>query len=179
MTVTLIGMPAVGKSSLGKSVAKKLGMKFIDPDKTIENRYGKRLQEIIDEFGLDEFKKIEDEVLSTIDVENAIIAPGGSAVYYERAMQRLKSVGPVIYLSASLPTIKLRLGDFSKRGVVLRPDQTIDDVYRERIPLFERYADYTIDCDSSRYNKFRSEIIYIIKKSEKSAAENSGDFLNT
>lgn len=167
MTVTLIGMPAVGKSSLGKAVAKRLGLKFIDPDKTIENQYGKKLQDIIDEVGLEGFKKIEDETLKTINVDNAIVAPGGSAVYYDGAMMRLKSAGPVIYLSASLETIKLRLGDFSKRGVVLRPDQTIDDVYYERVPLFERYADYTIDCDTSRYNKFREEIMYIIKKTER------------
>ncbi len=167
MTVTLIGMPAVGKSSLGKAVAKRLGLKFIDPDKTIENQYGKKLQNIIDEVGLEGFKKIEDETLKTINVDNAIVAPGGSAVYYDGAMMRLKSAGPVIYLSASLETIKLRLGDFSKRGVVLRPDQTIDDVYYERVPLFEKYADYTIDCDTSRYNKFREEIMYIIRKTER------------
>lgn len=164
MTVTLIGMPAVGKSSLGKAVARKLGLRFVDPDKVIEERYGKQLQDIIDIDGIERFKEIEQEVLLTLDLTDAVIAPGGSAVYYERAMTHLKSAGPVIYLSASLKTIKKRLGDYSSRGVVLSEGQTIDDLYYERLPLFKKYADYTVNCNTSAYNRFRAEIIDILSE---------------
>ena len=156
-------MPAVGKSSIGRAVAKKLGYKFIDPDKLIEKKYGTKLQNMIDTLGIDEFKRIEEEILLTINTENAVIAPGGSAVYYDSAMRHLKTLGPIIYLFAGINTIKMRLGDFSKRGVVLNEGQTIDDLYYERLPLFEKYADYTVDCNTSAYTRFQRQIISYIE----------------
>lgn len=164
MTITLIGMPAVGKSSIGRAVAKRLGYRFIDPDKLIEKQYGSKLQDLIDRLGAEEFKRIEEKTLLSISADNAVIAPGGSAVYYDAAMRHLGSLGPVIYLSAGLDTIKMRLGDFSRRGVVLGEGQTIDDLYEERLPLFKKYADYTVDCNSSAYSKFQRQVMEYIEK---------------
>ena len=164
MTITLIGMPAVGKSCLGRHLSKKLNMKVIDGDKLIEQVSGRKLQDIIDEDGLDAFKAIEEEVLLSITDDNIIIAPGGSAVYYDKVMQHFKANGIVVYLYASPKTIIERLGDFSKRGVALRPGQTIEDLYLERAPLLEKYADVTVNCDGNAFGKYHADAIEKITK---------------
>lgn len=159
MIFTLIGMPASGKSATGKAIASKLNMRFLDADKLIEERYGKKLQEIIDEYGLDAFKKIEEETLLSIEDDNIILAPGGSAVYYDSVMKKCKERGKVIYIYVSLPIIKERLGDYSQRGVVLKPGQTIDDLFSERTKLYEKYADITLNCNGRAFSRYRREFI--------------------
>lgn len=168
MVFTLIGMPASGKSCMGKAIASKLKMKLLDGDRLIEARTGRKLQEIIDEDGLEAFKKIEEETLLSIEDDNIILAPGGSAVYYDSVMQKFKKRGKIVYIYVSLPLIKERLGDYSKRGVVLKPGQTIDDLYLERTKLYEKYADITINCNGHAYPKYRQELI---KKIEEALAE--------
>ena len=164
MTFILIGMAGCGKSCLGKAVSAKLKIKNIDVDKVIEKNTNKKLHEIIDKCGVEEFKKIEEATLLTMRDENAIISTGGSAIYYEKAMQYLKSIGKIIYLYVSLENISARIGDFSKRGIVMRPDQTIQDVYRERTELYEKYADITLNCDGNDYEKYEDMLVEEIKK---------------
>lgn len=159
MIFTLVGMPASGKSCMGRAVSSKLKMKLLDGDRVIEERTGKKLQEIIDQEGLEAFKKIEEETLLSIDDDNIIFAPGGSAVYYDSVMQKCKQRGKIIYIRVSLPIIKERLGDYSQRGVVLKPGQTIDDLYRERTKLYEKYADITINCSGRAYSRYRAELM--------------------
>ena len=164
MIFTLIGMPGSGKSCMSRAMAERLDIKTLDADKVIEARIGKKLHEIIAEQGIDEFRRIEEETLISINEENALLATGGSAVYYDKAMQHFKSVGKVIYLYVSFETMLERLGDYSKRGLVMRPDQTIRDLYDERVALYEKYADYTINCDGSDYMKYRAELVKYIEK---------------
>ena len=127
--ITLIGMPASGKSSVGVVLAKRLGKKFVDTDIVIQEKYGKLLKELIEEHGDDGFREIEDEVNATIDVSNSIISPGGSVVYGERAMKHLKEISVVIYLELSYTAIKSRLGDLRERGITLKDGQTLNDLY--------------------------------------------------
>ena len=157
MTITLIGMPAVGKSCMGRALSKKFNMKTVDGDKIIEKNTGKKLQQIIDEEGLDGFMKIEEKTLLGISEDNIIITPGGSAVYYPAVMEKFKQSGIVVYLYASQKVIIDRLGDFSMRGVVLRPGQTIRDLYNERLPLLEKYADITVNCNGTAFPRYRAE----------------------
>ena len=162
--ITLIGMPASGKSCMARYLSKKLGLKMLDGDKLIESVTGRKLQDIIDEDGLDAFKKIEEEVLLTIDDEDLIVSPGGSAVYYDSVMRHFKKKGIIVYLCASPETIIERLGDFSKRGVALKPGQTIFDLYNERAPLLEKYADIVVNCDGSAYPKYQADALKKIKE---------------
>ncbi len=164
MNVILIGMPASGKSCMGRSLSKILKMKNLDTDRLIEQKTGRLLQNIINEDGLDEFKKIEEEVLCSVTGNNLIISTGGSAVYYERAMNHFKAIGIVVYLYAGLDTIVQRLGDFSKRGIALKDGQTIEDLYNERCKLYERYADVTVNCDGMAYAKHRDDVLKAIMR---------------
>ena len=168
MTITLIGMPGSGKSCMGRMLAGKLGMKVIDGDKLIEQTYSKKLHEIISEVGLEGFKRIEEETLLSIEGDDLIITPGGSAVYYDSVMQKFRKSGIIVYLYTSPETIIERLGDFSKRGVVLENGKTLHDLYAERAPLFEKYADITINCDGTAYARYRyvtlNEINKYVKK---------------
>lgn len=143
--ITLIGMPASGKSSVGVVLAKRLGKKFVDTDIVIQERYGKLLKELIKEYGDDGFRKIEDEVNASLDVTNSIISPGGSVVYGTKAMEHLKEISVVIYLELSYTAIKSRLGDLRERGITLKEGQTLKDLYLERTPLYEKYADITVN----------------------------------
>lgn len=144
MSVILIGMPSSGKSTLGVLLAKTLGMKFIDSDLLIQQREERLLHELISEHGIEEFLKIENAVNSEINVENAVIATGGSVVYCDDAMQNLKKLGKVVYLKISYEEMLSRLGDYSHRGVVLKTGSTLADMYAERVPLYEKYADITV-----------------------------------
>ena len=143
--VTLIGMPGVGKSTLGVVLAKVLGYQFLDSDLLIQKAEKRRLSRIIEEEGVEGFMAIENRVNAAIDVTDTVIATGGSVVYCEEAMQHLKSVGKVVYLKLSLETLSKRLGNLKGRGVVLKDGQTLKDLYTERIPLYEKYADIVVD----------------------------------
>lgn len=146
-----------------------MNIKILDADRVIEARVGKKLHEIISEVGVEEFKRIEESILLTIDEKDAILATGGSAVYYDSAMRHFKSLGKVIYLYVSFETMIERLGDYSARGIVIRPGQTIKDLYDERAALYEKYADITINCDGTAYAKYRQELVDIITEEIKKA----------
>ncbi len=164
MIVTLIGMPGSGKSCMARAISGKLNMKYLDADRVIEARIGKKLHEIIAEVGHENFRKIEEEILLSINEENTIIATGGSAVYYEKAMEHFKKIGKVVYLYVGFRTMLDRIGDYSKRGIVMRENQTIRDLYDERASLYEKYADITINCDGTAYPKYRRDLISAIEK---------------
>lgn len=159
-----IGMPAVGKSTVGVVVAKRLGMKFIDTDLLIQEQEKKLLREIIADVGEDGFLKIENQVNRDVNVENAVISPGGSVVYCAEAMQHYKEIGTVVYLKVSYQTIKRRIRDPIKRGVVLRERQTFRDLYEERTKLFEKYADITICEDGCRIEQTIETVLREVEK---------------
>ena len=147
--IVLIGMQSCGKSVTGVVLAKALKMKFIDADLLIQEEAGKGLQDIINEDGIEAFKQLEERVLKTVSLENAVIATGGSAVYYESAMKHLKENGTVVYIQVSLDTVKQRLSNIKTRGVAMVKGQTLDDLYAMRVPLYEKYADVTVLSDNS------------------------------
>lgn len=156
--IVLIGMPGVGKSTIGVVLAKNMGMAFIDSDLVIQEQYGKKLHELIDKHGAEGFIKIEDEINASINPKRAVIATGGSAVYGENAMQHFKDVSKIIYLKLSYESIEDRLGDLTSRGVVLKEGQSLKDLYEERVPLYEKYADKVIDCESKGIREIVNEI---------------------
>jgi len=142
--IILIGMPASGKSTVGVILAKVLGMGFIDSDLVIQARAGKRLNEIIEERGIDGFLEFEKESCLTIDAENTVIATGGSVVYHEDTMEHFRKSGKIVYLETGYGELLKRLSDVKQRGVVLREGQTVKDLFLERVPLYEKYADIRI-----------------------------------
>ncbi len=143
--IVLIGMPGVGKSTIGVILAKVLGYQFVDADLVIQKEEGKLLREIIAEVGTDGFIEVENRVNAGLMVEHSIIATGGSVVYGVEAMEHLKKIGTVIYLKLPYEELRVRLHDIKGRGVVLREGQTFLDLYKERVPLYEKYADLTVD----------------------------------
>lgn len=143
--IVLIGMPGVGKSTVGVILAKVLGYEFIDSDLVIQKQTGKLLKDIIAEKGPEGFIEVENEINSKLEAENSIIATGGSIVYGAEAMAHLKEIGTVIYLKQSLKELEGRLGNIKNRGVVLKEGQTLATLYEERIVLYEKYADITVD----------------------------------
>lgn len=145
--ITLIGMPGAGKSTVGIVLAKVLGYDFIDSDLLIQKAEGKLLWQIMQEEGIDGFNRIEERINSEIQAERSVIATGGSVVYGPRAMEHLREIGTVVYLQVSCETLQKRLGDLTKRGVVLKPGQDLRGLYEERVPLYEKYAHITVPVD--------------------------------
>ena len=143
--IILIGMPGVGKSTLGVVLAKVLGFQFIDADLLIQEQERKKLHQIIKEVGINGFMEIENQVNASIEAERSVIATGGSVVYCRQAMSHLKEIGTVVYLKGSLSTLEKRLGNLKRRGVILKKGQTLKDLYEERVPLYEKYADVVVD----------------------------------
>ena len=165
--LVFIGMPAVGKSTVGIVVAKRLGMKFVDTDLLIQEQERRLLREIIAEEGEDGFLKIENQVNASVNAENAVISPGGSVVYCREAMEHYKKIGTIVYLKASYQTIKKRIRNPKKRGVVLREGQTFRDLYDERVRYFEKYADITVCEDGCRIEETIENVIHAVKKRRK------------
>ncbi len=164
MIITFIGMPGAGKSCMSRYVGKKLKRKIVDGDRLIEQRTGRKLQEIIDTDGLEAFKELERETLLSINEDSLIVSPGGSAIYYDDVMQHFKKCGIVVYLYVGFDTMIERIGDYSKRGIVLKPGTTIKDLYDEREPLLRKYADVTINCDGNAFAGYYKHTLQTIKK---------------
>ena len=146
--IILIGMPGCGKSTVGVVLAKNLGYRFLDSDICIQEKEERLLHEIIAEEGLEGFLAIESRINASLDVQKHVIATGGSAVYGEEAMAHLGKNGTIVYLELPYDDIKERLGDLVKRGVALKNGQTLHELYEERVPLYEKYADIVIDCEN-------------------------------
>lgn len=143
--IVLIGMPGVGKSTLGVVLAKELGYEFVDADLLIQKQENRLLKEIIADQGVKGFLAIENAVNAAIEADKTVIATGGSVIYGAEAMEHLKSIATVVYLKLDYDTLDSRLGSLRGRGVVLRDGQTLRDLYQERVPLYEKYADVTVD----------------------------------
>lgn len=158
MIITLIGMPGAGKSAVGKALARELGYSFVDIDERIEGRAGMPLHEVLNSAGDLEFVRIEEqEVLDLRRVDNTVISPGGSIVYSEKAMKKLKAMSKVVFLSVSLDTIKKRIGN-APRGIVGLEEKGIERIYEEREKIYRKYADEVINCEGRSVRDIANEI---------------------
>lgn len=156
--IVLIGMPGAGKSTVGVVLAKKLGYAFLDSDLVIQSREGMLLHEIISERGVQGFWAVEAAANASINADRTVIATGGSVIYGSSAMEHLKQIGTVIYLQLTCDAIADRLGDLNERGVTLQDGQGLSELYAERVPLYEKYADYTINCEHMSIREIVEEI---------------------
>ena len=157
--VVLVGMPACGKSTIGVVLAKTMNNGIMDTDLLIQQREGKTLQAIINESGNTYFRQVEEEVLLEVNVSNHVIATGGSAIYYEKAVEHFKENGQIVYIKVSLETILERLNNIKTRGVSLGEGQTLEDLYEERVPLYEKYADIIIEAENLTIEEIVERII--------------------
>lgn len=156
--IILIGMPGAGKSTVGVVLAKRLGYAFVDSDLVIQEKYGKLLQDLIEEYGTEGFRELENKVNAGIDVQKSVIATGGSAVYGREAMEHFRKIGTVVYLMLPYAEIAERVGDLNARGVSMVPGQTLEDLYKERTPLYEKYAHITINCEGKMLRELVAEV---------------------
>ena len=145
--IVLIGMPGCGKSTIGVVLAKVLGYRFLDADLMIQEQEGRRLSQIIEEEGIQGFDRIENRVNASIQAERTVIATGGSVVYGREAMEHLGAIGTILYIKLPYGEIQKRLGDLNERGITIKDGQTLLDLYRERVPLYEKYAHLTVETD--------------------------------
>ena len=161
--VILIGMPGCGKSTVGVILAKTMGIGFVDTDLIIQQREKRLLQDIIDSDGIEAFLDCEAEAVKSLDCENCVIATGGSVIFREDAIKHLKRNGKIFYLNVHLDEIKKRLDNISTRGVAASKEQTIDDIFCERSPLYEKYADYILNLEDSSAEQTVEKIIKFYK----------------
>ena len=159
--VILVGMPACGKSTIGVVLAKSMNKGFMDTDLLIQQKEGRTLQAIINEHGNDYFHQVEEQVLLEVDADNYVIATGGSAIYFDQAMEHFKENGKIVYIKVSLETILERLRNIKTRGVTLGKGQTIADLYQQRVPLYEKHADIVIDAEHLHIEEIVEKIIEV------------------
>ena len=156
--ITLIGMPGAGKSTVGIILAKNLGLGFIDTDVLIQINRQKTLQQIMDESGHLRLRAIEEEEILKINLENHVIATGGSAAYSEKAMIHLRDISTVVFLEVRYEEFTKRIHDFEKRGIAKSQTQTFKDLYEERQALYQRYAETTIDSNDLNQEELAAKI---------------------
>ena len=162
--IVLIGMPGCGKSTVGVVLAKNLGYSFLDVDLVIQEKEGRLLSEILDEEGFDGFIEVEERACLGIKAEKTVIATGGSAVYGEKGMQYLKEIGTVVYIRLGYDEIEHRLGDLHKRGVAMKSGMSLRDLYEERTPLYNRYADVVCDGEGKLLRELVTEVVTKMRK---------------
>ena len=162
MNIILIGMPGCGKSTVGVLLAKSMLYDFLDTDLIIQQKFSMPLCEIINSKGINEFKIIENEILSEIKADNTVIATGGSAVYGNEAMENLKGNSKTVYLKLPVEEIKKRISNIKTRGVLMAKDETLEGLYQKRAPLYERYADITVECSELTAEECVEKIIQYI-----------------
>ena len=158
-TISLVGMPGAGKSTVGVLLAKLTGLRFVDTDLDIQVREEATLQEILENRGYRYLRQVEEEVLLDIPLAHALVSTGGSVVYSAASMARLKALGPVVYLQADLATLEARVAAAPLRGIASDGAQTFADVYAERTPLYQRYADHTVDACGGTPEQVALEIL--------------------
>ena len=162
--VILIGMSGAGKSTLGVLLAKAIGKAFTDTDIAIQQKEGRLLQEIIDADGIEYFMQVEEDVVSNLKFENSVIATGGSVVYSDKIMTSLKETAVSVYLYVPYNELAARVKNISTRGIVMRHGSTYEDVYNERLPLYKKYADITVDCSKMSIEQCVEQIVKQLKK---------------
>jgi shikimate kinase len=162
--VVLIGMPGVGKSTVGVLLAKRTSRDFLDTDVVLQARARCTLQDLLQRDGAAAFRQLEQEALLALRCENTVIATGGSAVYGERAMLHLRSLGTVVHLFLPLDAVRERVGDLLVRGVVREPGQSLESLFTERLPLYQRYADVTIDCGGVTHEEVIKKIVSAVPR---------------
>ena len=159
--IVLIGMPGSGKSTCGVLAAKALLKNFFDTDLLLQNLEGKRLQSIINENGIEYFNEAEERTILSLDIRGTVIATGGSVVYSEKAMAHLRSLGKIIYLRLGYEEMEKRIKNITTRGIVLKEGETLLDMYNERAPLYERYADEILNCDGMTVEETVESIVLL------------------
>ena len=162
--IILIGMPGAGKSTLGVLLARAVNYRFLDTDLLIQEREGRLLCEIIAEEGMARFLEIEGEVNAGINAERTVIAPGGSAIYSEKAMKHFSEIGTIVYLHVPVTELSKRLGDLKRRGVVLKEGQDLNDLYEERRVYYERYAQVTVDVTQNEIGDVLADLVQKLKE---------------
>lgn len=162
--IVLIGMSGAGKSTLGVLLAKALGMDYVDTDIVIQQHEGRMLQDIIDNDGIEKFMELEEKIVSDLQLNNFVISTGGSVIYSEKAMNVLKQGGQIIYLHVPYVEIKRRLINITTRGIVIKKGNSLKDVYEERVPLYIKYSDKTLDCSNKDIEHCISEVIEKIQE---------------
>lgn len=146
--ISLIGMPGAGKSTVGRALARQLDWALLDTDHLIEATYGTNLQTITDAMSKDMFLDLEATIVASVQVQQCVLATGGSVVYRPSAMEHLLKLGPVVYLKVSFPLLQERIARNPQRGLAIAPGQSLEDIYRERQKLYTQYAQHTIEADA-------------------------------
>lgn len=166
-SIILIGMPGCGKSTVGVLLAKAMLYSFLDTDLLIQQKENKPLQELVNTLGVDGFCKIEEAVVTALDhMERAVIATGGSVVYSEDAMRHLSEMGKIVYLKLGVTEIIRRVKNIKTRGIAMHRGQTLETLYKERVPLYEKYADITVECNSLSVEESVSRVMRALKYAE-------------
>ena len=160
--IILVGMPSCGKSTLGRILSKELQYDFLDTDEVIIRQNGCPLRDILDARGVDGFVAVEEAAVCSVQAEKTVIATGGSVVYSEKAMEHLKKMGKVVYLCLTFDEMERRLGDLHARGVAIAPGATLQDLYNERVPLYEKYADIIVNIRNG--NSVRQSMQNLLQK---------------
>lgn len=146
-SISLVGMAGAGKSTVGAVLAERLGWAQVDTDSLIEAYFGAPLQKVFNSLGHDAFLDAEEGVVADLAARRCIISTGGSVIYRRRAVERLRELGPVVFLQASFETIQRRVKPQSHRGLAIKPGQTLESLYEERQPLYLGAADLILPVD--------------------------------
>lgn len=165
--IILIGMPGVGKSTVGVILAKEMGYQFIDSDLLIQQQEKMLLKDIIEQRGVDGFLELENGVNASITAHRSVISTGGSAVYGREAMEHFKEIGTIVYLKCSFAVLEKRLHDLKGRGVVLKEGQTLENIYDERRVLYEKYADVVVEEDGKGIEETLESVLLSLRPAAK------------
>ena len=167
MNLVLCGMMGAGKTTIGVKIAELTGRKWYDTDGVITDRYGK-ISDIFEFYGEAHFRKIETEVVKELAaLDNLVISTGGGLVLKSENNALLKKDGKIVFLRASVDTLVARLNGDKSRPLLQASEQNVrarlEKLLRERAPIYEHVADFTVDVDGKTPKQIAEEIIALAK----------------
>ena len=165
--ITIIGMAGCGKTTVGRELAERLGWAHVDTDYLIESAYGAHLQEISDALGKEAFIEVEKRVILSVRMQRAVLSTGGSVIYRDESMLYLQKLGPIVYLNVALPVILERIARVPDRGLAIAPGQTVEDLFRERETLYNKWADCVVTVQDMTPSRCAERILEEITLSAK------------
>jgi shikimate kinase len=172
--LVLIGFMGSGKSSVGREIARRYQLRFLDTDSVIRHKYGKSIAEIFAVYGESAFREEEHQVLLRMrDARRLVLATGGGIVLQPRNRAILRSIGPVVWLTAEEEIIWERVSRNQNRPLLQTADprSTIRSMMRTRNPLYRETADVAVETSDLSHQEVANRILVAIRAWEKDRDE--------
>ena len=161
--ITLIGMPGAGKSKIGKFLARDLGFDFVDLDELIVQTSNLSPNDYLEKYGEDRLLDLEEKITLGLNLRKTIFSPGGSIVYRNKAMNKLKKEAVIVYIKVPKEKLKTRIKNMNTRAIIGLKEYGFDKLFDLRSPLYEKSADITLEITDEPEKATEEKLLKVLQ----------------